>query len=344
MIKMKKKILTITILISSGLLLSFIKLNKPIFINESLIENANEYMWDNFHSGNYDSIPSILNKLHDAYREDPGDKINTAHLGFMYLWAFSERGRKEPDPSIEKNIYLSNRYFKEAIKLDPTDYRLLGFQSATNICEGALKQKWGMLAKGYIDGFKAINKWPQFNKFAFSIVESQRKKNTLMYNIAMKYQWDIIDECSCKKLTKKVIMKDPRKAISGLIEELKNTEDQKIKRVCWNSWIAPHNLEGFLLNFGDMLVKDGYVKEAKEFYSAIKFAPSYDEWVYKSVVNERIKNAEANSILFNKLLDIQHSDRNQIFINSTFSCSGCHQMSKKEFDNYKYLKTLYINS
>jgi len=27
------------------------------------------------------------------------------------------------------------------------------------------------------------------------------------------------------------------------------------KRVCWNSWIAPHNFEGFFLNFGDMLVK-----------------------------------------------------------------------------------------
>ena len=29
------------------------------------------------------------------------------------------------------------------------------------------------------------------------------------------------------------------------------------KRACWNSWIAPHNIEGFFLNVGDMLVKAG---------------------------------------------------------------------------------------
>ena len=29
------------------------------------------------------------------------------------------------------------------------------------------------------------------------------------------------------------------------------------RRACWNSRIAPHNLEGFFLNMGDMLVKSG---------------------------------------------------------------------------------------
>jgi len=36
----------------------------------------------------------------------------------------------------------------------------------------------------------------------------------------------------------------------------KKTKEGK-KRVCWNSWIAPHNFEGFFLNMGDMLVKSG---------------------------------------------------------------------------------------
>ena len=45
------------------------------------------------------------------------------------------------------------------------------------------------------------------------------------------------------------------------------------KRVCWNSWIAPHNFEGFFLNFGDMLVKAGQLDTAVTMYRNAQHAP-----------------------------------------------------------------------
>jgi hypothetical protein len=327
-----KKLYAIFFIVCGISLLSFIadKANKK---NSSLVSDANKAMWDNFHAGNYDSIPSVILKLKKAYVESPENSTVNAHLGFVYLWAFSERARKKADPSFSEYIYQSNYFFKEAIKLNPGDARLRGFQAATDICEGALKKQWTTLAKGYINGLAAINKWPQFNKFAFSLIGSQRNKNSPVYKLGMKYQWQLLDDCSCNKLNKKSVLSHPEKTFAELMNELELSNDEKLKRVCWNTWIAPHNLEGFFLNFGDMLVKEGHLEEAVKIYSAAKFSPGYKEWPFCSILEERIKNVSLNEKEFNKPLELMiNSKRNQIFINSEFSCVGCHQMSKKEYE------------
>lgn len=330
---MRKKTFTICILGSCCLFVGFINSIKSEYQDSMLANSANQFMWDNFHLGNYDSIPSIISKLKVAYKQDPKNPKVTSYIAFTSLWAFSERGRKDPDPSISYYVYQSNYFFKEAIKLNPEDARLRGFQSVTDICEGALKKNPAILAKGYINGLRSINKWPQFNKFAFSLIGSQRNKNSFMYKTAMKFQWQLIDDCSCKDLDKKTVLSDPDKVFTKLIAELKQSTDSKLKRVCWNSWIAPHNLEGFFLNFGDMLVKEGNIKEAREIYSAARLSPDYNNWPFQSVLEDRIRNAEINEVTFNKPLElIITTHQNQIFINSAFSCVGCHQMSKKEFE------------
>ena len=50
------------------------------------------------------------------------------------------------------------------------------------------------------------------------------------------------------------------------------------KRVCWNSWIAPHNLEGFMLIHGDLVTKEGKVDLARRIYKAVKKTPDYPKW------------------------------------------------------------------
>lgn len=302
---------------------------------EEISLSANRFMWDHLHQGNYDSIPAILNKLNEAYNNDPQDKSTTAHLGFVHLWAFSERVRHNPDSSIAEHVILSNRFFKEAIELDPQDARLKGFQSATDICEGAISLKLFMIAKGYVNGFRSVNEWPQFNKFAVSLVGSQSRKNSILYQLAIKYQWELVDDCSCKDLSKKTIMKNPEQVFKDLFAELSRNKDPLINRACKNSWIAPHNLEGFFLNFGDMLVKQGRFKEAKEIYNAAKLCPGYKEWPFAKVIDQRIADIKINNELFNRPLElINIPPGTQLFINSEMSCVACHQMSKREFEKF----------
>jgi hypothetical protein len=303
----------------------------PITKNE-----ANDYMWSQLHQGNYDSIPEIINKLRSAWSASPGDPALNARLGFIYLWKFCERERIDHDTSIFRNVFISNNFFKRAIDLNPDDERIYSLLAATEMCGGAIRNDDKQTRRGYLKGLKAVPKWPQFNRFSLAAVVSVLDKNSRMFRKGLRFQWVTMDECSCKKLDKEEVLQRPEKVVSDLIAELQKSTDPKIKRACWNTWIAPHNFEGYLLNFGDMLVKNGQLKEAKQLYSAIKLSPSYENWPYRHILEDRVLDITENESEFNKPLQLLISKGSkQIFINSRFSCMACHQMSKHEFETMK---------
>lgn len=94
------------------------------------------------------------------------------------------------------------------------------------------------------------------------------------------------------------------------------------KRACWNSWIAPHNFEGFFLNLGDMLVKSGDWQTAQKIYANAKLSKVYGNWKYQAVLDDRIKHAQDNVALLNSP---NETAKGRIMINSEFSCMACHQ-------------------
>src|SRR5207245_7486543 len=71
-----------------------------------------------------------------------------------------------------------------------------------------------------------------------------------------------------------------------------------VKRVCWNSWIAPHNFEGFFLNMGDMIVKAGDPATVRKVDAQAKLAKEYTAWPYRDVLERRIAQADENVALF----------------------------------------------
>lgn len=93
------------------------------------------------------------------------------------------------------------------------------------------------------------------------------------------------------------------------------------KRACWNSWIAPHNLEGFFLNMGDMLVKAGDVRAARAIYANAKASHEYASWKFRDVLDARIADAETNVAAFNH----PGTTSTRLMIDSAFACMGCHE-------------------
>ena len=102
-------------------------------------------------------------------------------------------------------------------------------------------------------------------------------------------------------------------------------------RACVNSWIAPHNVEGFMLNLGDMLTKNGDTLTARKVYRSIKKVEEFEEWPYKHLPDQRIKNIKENVSLFRRESPVQQNKDRQVFINTSFGCMGCHQKSNSEF-------------
>jgi hypothetical protein len=275
---------------------------------------ADEIFWQTLHNGEYEKIQSALDVLTAAYVQTPNDSVTAAHIAWLHNWRISERNRLSSIPAtITDDMVLSRRYFQEAVKLDPSEARYLGFLAGNTLAEGNVHQDEKLTREGYFMLLDAIKAWPEFNLFTGGYIMSRLPADSPQFREGLEWQWRTLDECIEGKIDH--ANPDYSKYMS------KETREGR-KRVCWNSWIAPHNFEGFFLNMGDMLVKSGDWQTAQKIYATAKLAKEYPSWKYQAVLDDRIKQAQANVAFFNAP---NEPPKARIMINSEFSCTGCHQ-------------------
>lgn len=275
---------------------------------------ADDLFWDTFHGGDYDGIDRALEALTAAYLQAPNDAKTAGHIAWLHNWRVAERSRLESTPAtITDHTMVARRYFAEAVKLDPSDARTRGFLAGHTIIEGTLHGDEKQVREGYFMMRDAIDAWPEFNMFTGGFVFSRLPAATPQFKEGLDWQWRTLDICIGGKLDRE--NPDYTRYLS-----LETTEGKK--RACWNSWIAPHNLEGFFLNMGDMLVKAGDWRTAQKIYANAKLLKSYPAWKYQSVLQHRIDNAEANVDVFNAA---EGEVTIPMMISSDFACMACHQ-------------------
>ena len=303
--------------------------NKGEIVNTKISQEANDYFWEQLHNGNYDSIDNILSKLNLALAKNPNDLVTTAHLGFTHVWALAERQRLNiPDSKITEHVYLSKRYFEEAYKMNPHDPRFLGFLADMTIAEGNVLGDKSMVIDGFFKGKKSMKMWPQFNQFSIGYIFSILDTSDVNFKKAIEWQYKTISDCACEKV-------DRNSDYVKAIEKIKTNKDRKISRACWNSWIAPHNWEGFCLNFGDMLTKMVDTEEAVKIYNLAKLSDNFEDWPLKNVLLKRIDEVRNNVSDFNQPLNEANlKNQNVILFNSKNSCVSCHKMGSNDQNRF----------
>jgi hypothetical protein len=276
---------------------------------------ADELFWETLHGARYDAIPAALDAETAAYLADPSDAKTAAHTGWLHIWRIAERARiAHPSPTITDDMTLARKYFAEAVALDPGDARFLGFLASTTLGEAAIHKDEPERQRGYDLLLEAIKAWPEFNLFTAGFVMSRQPANSDLFKQALDWQWQNIDACVGEKIDRST--GDFSKYI--MLETKEGT-----KRVCWNSWIAPHNFEGFSMNMGDMIAKSGDWKLAQKLDANAKLSKTYNEWNYRDALEARILDAEANVVAFND--EKATGDARKIMISTSFECVACHQ-------------------
>lgn len=322
---MKKQLvlasLAIYFISCSTLVPTFIPKKQASTNTSPLAERANTYFWKHFHEGNYDSIPQILHLLKSAYLEDPTNPTIVARIGFTHAWAGSERIRvKNGDANIIDHFTLASKYFEEARQLNPKDVRLLAFHGDFLMTEGNLGQDKRKTTKGYLQAKRATKIWPEWANFTLSYVLSLSPKDSKLFQESIDLMWQTLDACVCEKVDRKQLN-------WGQYYHLLETPlKEKNRRACWDTWITPHNLEGFFIHFGDLYVKSGDWETGIMLYNNAKTIPTYKNYPYKDFIEKRIQNAQLNMKAFNKYSNqtLDSSDK-VLMIDSKISCTGCHQ-------------------
>lgn len=280
-------------------------------------EEADLFFWETLHGGQYDQIPAVLNQLTAAYLKDTQDATTAAHIGWLHVWRLAEKTRMNEIPAtITDHAILSRRYFEEAVHLNPNDARFQGFYASMLLAEGSIHKDEKLIRKGYFTLLDAIKAYPEFNYFTAGYGMSSHPAESERFKEGLEYQWLNLDACVGEKVDRHGL--DFRKYMHLQTQ-------QGSKRVCWNSWTAPHNLEGFILNLGDMLVKSGDWQTAQKIYANARLSPDYAGWKFRNVLEQRISQAEANVALFNAAQDAAGKPAKPIMFQSDFACMACHQ-------------------
>jgi hypothetical protein len=277
---------------------------------------ADSVFWETLHGGRYEQIGAALERLEGAYLAHPNDPRTAAHIGFLHIWRVSESARVENvSPTITDDIALARRYFDEAIRLDPQEARYRGFLAATMLAEGKIHGDERLTRRGFFEMKDAVGAWPEFNLFTRGYSMSRLPFDEPRYADAVEDQWSLLDACTDGERV------DRKTADFAPYMHLETRAGWK--RVCWNSWIAPHNFEGFLLNMGDMIVKAGDPAAARNVYAQARLAKEYSSWPYRDVLERRIAQADENVAMF-RAPTRGDKDR-RIMIETRFACMGCHQ-------------------
>lgn len=279
---------------------------------------ADTLFWTTLHGGDYDGIARATEALTAAYLANPRDATTAAHIGFLHIWRLSERARiARVQATITDEAVLARRYFEEAVTLAPDDARFLGFLGSTLAAEGSIHQDESLRRRGYYTLRDAIVAWPEFNLFTAGYVLSGQPAGSERYREALDWQWQTLDLCSGARV-------DRAHPDFGPYMALETREGPK--RVCWNSWIAPHNFEGFFLNMGDMLVKAGDIDGARAIYANAKLSANFPEWKFRAVLEDRIRDAAANAVVFGAADDGRPSAASTTMMaRSGYSCVACHE-------------------
>ena len=288
---------------------------QPSVARTEAAQRADALFWKTLHGGDYDGIPRALEALKGAYLQSPTDPVNAAHVGFLHVWRIAERARLDAlSPSITDDSALARRYFSEALALQPGEARYQGFLATTMLAEASIHKDEKLKRRGYYAMQDAVDAWPEFNLFTAGYVFSNQAADSSQFKEGLQMQWRTLDLCTGSAV-------DRRNPDFGGFMRLET--QQGPKRVCWNSWIAPHNFEGFFLNMGDMLVKSGDWATAQKAYANAKLSSTYAQWKYRDVLQARIDQAQANVAAFNA------PGRGQgdavMMSQSRFACMGCHQ-------------------
>jgi hypothetical protein len=328
MVSRTRRILTLilfVIVVDLGcevLAVKFAPKKKAKVSDTELARHAQSVFHESLASGRYENLPEVLRLLTAAYLQNPRDPSVSFQLGMAHLWKVAERFREsKQEPTITDDLILAEKYLSEARKLDPKDFRIPGFEGSVKMALGSIHQDEALKREGYFllkDGTRA---YPEFNFFTMSFVLSNVPRGDPKFADAIDYAWRNVEVCVGHKVGRTAadvahLAEEFRRSLSPTAEIAGGSHD----RACRNPPTAPHNMEGFLLHMGDLLVKKGDIETGREIYGLAKLSPSYSSWPYGDVLEKRIATAPERAAAF----AAGTKPPPEMMFQSPYACVGCH--------------------
>ncbi len=287
---------------------------------------AVETFWEVFHAGNYGRLAEVNELLNVAYLDNPNDPEIAGLIGFTHMWKVTERARVPPDPKMIDHLLLAEQYFADAESLAPDDARITGFLGSAMMAVASLTADKKKQVRGYFKLMEGVKSWPEFNDFTAGYTLNNLSPLNKRFAEGVELQWRNMEDCFGFEIERNHL--NP-KTINAFYKNNPAASMPETKaRACYNSEKAPYNVEGFFMNMGDMLLKQGQPGLAKQAYETAAGLPDFSAWPYKEELNIRLASFEQRAAAYKKAKieqDYQLLDAKYQMLKSSYGCMACHQ-------------------
>lgn len=288
---------------------------RPAASTSRLAHHAVQRFWASFSEARYEDLPEIRRLLTAAYLETPTDPQLALLLAHAHLWTISERARlRELEPGITDHLILAERYFEEAGRLAPNDERMAGWLGPVKMALGEVHRDERLKREGYVMVRAGADAYLEFNGFSLAYPLIRQPHDSPRFQEAVEAMWRSTEACTGRRYDRE------RPPVSWAeLAPLRTGRGRA--RVCWNTALVPHNVEGFFLHFGDLLLKNGQREAAEAAYRLIKQTDGYSSWRFKSALEERLGKLDDWS---RRLRDGDPGNDPPYLFASPIACVGCH--------------------
>jgi hypothetical protein len=279
-------------------------------------QHAAGEFWRAFRDARYDAIPAVRELLTVAYAQDPNDPYIALLLGHTHFWKAAERWRTpdEGGATIIDHLILAERYLEEAHRLAPQDLRIPGWLGGLRLALGNFHGDERLKTIGYLTLRRAMSDYVEFNGFAFAYPMINQPAQSPFVQEAVDAMCRTVERCNEERYDRL----RPRFEYARF-GHLRTSMGRR--RVCWNTELVPHNMEGFFLHFGDLLLKAGYRDAARAAWLVITDIPEFRAWRFKDALKDRLTNFERWALA---LREDDPSRQPPFMLRSPLACTGCH--------------------
>jgi hypothetical protein len=237
--------------------------------------------FDVFHASRYSQATEVAAELDVAAEADPGHGRLAFDRALAHNWHLQEWGRDPaPDPAaLQAEQQALPGLFQVAYEANPDDPRVGCFLGLQLVGAGRATADPELTQQGLAVLAQAVAEWPEFNLFCLGLAYDQLPATDPDYAKAVDAALDNVDVCFDAPADRS------NPDITPYLDLATTTGPN---RACWNTWIAPHNAEGFYLWVGDLLVKQGDVAAARVAYHNVTLIAEYADWPYQHLLADRL--------------------------------------------------------
>jgi hypothetical protein len=279
----------------------------PAVADKSAVGSAYEALT----AGAQDQVTEVIANVDEAVAKDPENGRAMFYAAIMRFWQLGEEIDLPSNPAdLLTNAKTMIDDFRKAQAALPNDDRAPAFGGLAKVVIGNILSDSDMRAEGMSDIDHGLQIFPSYSYFLRALASAESPPGSDDFATVLPSLQGVLDACSTSKSS------------TGQYD-YDNGPLPRALRVCNDDGIVPHVWEGFLINYGDLLLKAGRgADQARAAYQAATQAPRFDKWPFASALQDRIDQADSRAALY---ADGDPSNDPKIWMQDGHICTGCHQ-------------------